>query len=77
VKVDKEADDLAVSWLSQHRAEIKGLSDEQQQHQFEVIGALATEPQRGELSRPRSRMEDYSTIDDTGQLGVARWSAST
>ena len=70
VKVDKEADDLAVSWFSQHRVAIRGLPDEHQQ-EYEVIRALATEPQRGELSRPRSRMEDYSTVDDSGQLGVA------
>jgi len=70
VKVDGEADNLAKSWFEQHRVEIKGLSDERQQ-EYEIIRALATEPQRGELSRPRSRMEDYASVDEAGQLGVA------
>jgi len=70
VKVDKEADDLALSWFAQHRVEIRGLPDERQQ-EYELIRALATEPQRGELSRPRSRMEDYASVDDFGQEGVA------
>ncbi|MGH3570668.1 MAG: hypothetical protein ACRDUW_02380 [Pseudonocardiaceae bacterium] len=70
VKVDKEADDLVATWFAQHRVAIRGLPDEQQQ-EYEVIRALATEPQRGELSRPRSRMEDYTSVDDSGQVGVA------
>ena len=70
VKVDGEADNLAKSWFEQHRVEIKGLSDERQQ-EYEIIRALATEPQRGELSPPRSRMEDYASVDEAGQLGVA------
>jgi hypothetical protein len=71
VKVDQEANELVDAWFARHRVEIKGLSDEQQQ-QYEVIRALATEPKRGELTRPRSRMEDYSILDEsTGQFGVA------
>lgn len=70
VKVDREADELAKAWFAQHRVEIRSLPDEHQQ-QYEVIRALATEPQRGELTRPRSRMEDYKTVDESGQIGVA------
>ncbi len=70
VKVDKEADELAVAWFARHRVEIKALPDEHQQ-QYQLIQALATEPQRGELTRPRSRMEDYASIDGSGQIGVA------
>jgi type III restriction enzyme len=70
VKVDEEADELARAWFAQHRVGIKGLPDEHQQH-YQLIQALATDPQRGDLGRPRSRMEDYSTIDDSGQVGVA------
>lgn len=69
-KVDQEADELARVWFAQHRVAVKELPDERQQ-EYEVIRALATEPQRGDLSRPRSRMEDYRTLDDEGQEGVA------
>ncbi|OBI95754.1 type III restriction endonuclease subunit R [Mycobacterium alsense] len=69
-KVDAEADELADRWFVQHRVAIKGLTDERQQD-YEIIRALATEPRRGELARPRRRMEDYATTDDAGQIGVA------
>lgn len=69
-KVDAEADELADGWFVQHRVAIKGLTDERQQD-YETIRALATEPRRGELARPRRRMEDYATTDDAGQIGVA------
>lgn len=69
-KVDREADELAENWFAEHRVAIKGLSDERQQA-FEEIRAEATEPQRGELKRPRTRMEDYAVVDEDGQLAVA------
>ena len=70
VKVDKEADELASAWFDEHRVAIKGLPDERQQ-EYELIRALATEPQRGELKRPRSRMEDYVEVLASGQIAVS------
>jgi type III restriction enzyme len=70
VKIDKEADELATAWFTQHRVDIRSLPDERQQ-EYEVIRALATDPQRGELRRPRSRMEDFQTVDGKGQIGSA------
>lgn len=69
-KVDREADELAASWFAEHRVAIKELSDERQQV-FEEIRAEATEPQRGELRRPRTRMEDFAVVDEAGQIAVA------
>jgi len=69
-RVDAEAKELADRWFDQHRVAVKGLPDERQQA-FEEIRASAIEPQRGELKRPRSRMEDYQVVDEDGQLAVA------
>lgn len=69
-KVDKEADELTASWFAEHRVAIRGLSDLRQQD-YEDIKAMATEPQVGYLTRPRSRLEDYAVIDDDGQVAVA------
>jgi hypothetical protein len=69
-KVDAEADEIADRWFVQHRVSIKSLTDERQQD-YETIRALATEPRRGELARPRRRLEDYATTDDAGQTGIA------
>lgn len=70
IKVDAEADEVAAKWFADYRVDIKSLPDDRQQ-EYEDIRALATEPQRGELSRPRSRMEDYATIDSNNQQGLA------
>ncbi|MFM8855814.1 MAG: DEAD/DEAH box helicase [Actinomycetota bacterium] len=64
-KVDLEADQLAEKWFAQFRSAIKGLSDERQQ-EYETIRAMATEPRRGELSRPRRRLEDYAIAQSDG-----------
>lgn len=69
-RVDREADDLAERWFAQHRVAFKELPDERQQA-FEEIRAEATEPQRGELKRPRTRMEDYMVVDEDGQTAIA------
>ena len=69
-RVDREADELAAKWFAEHRVAMMGLSDERQQH-FEEIRAEATEPQRGELKRPRTRMEDFAVVDEDGQLAIA------
>ncbi len=69
-QVDREAKQLADKWFDEHRVAIKELSDERQQA-FEEIRASATEPQRGELKRPRTRMEDYQVIDEDGRIAIA------
>lgn len=70
IKVDREADEIAERWFAEHRVAIKGLTDERQQA-YEDIRALATEPQRGELTRPRTRIEDYVEVDEDGQQSIA------
>ena len=69
-KVDAEARELTDRWFAEHRVALKELPDERQQA-YEEIRAAATEPQRGDLKRPRTRMEDYATVDDNGQISVA------
>ena len=69
-RVDQEADALANEWFAAHRVAIKELTDERQQA-FEDIRAEATEPQRGELKRPRTRMEDYAVVDEDEQVAIA------
>ncbi|OBJ98402.1 type III restriction endonuclease subunit R [Mycolicibacterium fortuitum] len=62
-KVDQEATELVDSWFARRRVAIKALSDVRQQD-YEDIRAMTTDPQRGELGRPRSRMEDYKVVED-------------
>ena len=69
-RIDREADDLAQRWFAEHRVAIRELSDERQQA-YEEIRATATRPLRGELKRPRTRMEDFAVIDEDGQIAVA------
>ena len=69
-KVDAEADELAEKWFAKHRADIRNLPDERQQA-FEEIRSAATEPLRTELKRPRTRLEDFASVDDGNQVSVA------
>lgn len=69
-KVDLEATDLVNRWLAEHRVAIKGLPDVRQQ-EYEDIRAMTTDPQRGELGRPRSRMEDFKILDENDQVADA------
>ncbi|MGN6686928.1 MAG: DEAD/DEAH box helicase [Actinomycetales bacterium] len=69
-QIDREADELARRWFADYRVAIKGLPDERQQD-YEDIRALATEPQQGELKRPRSRIEDYVEVLPGGQQARA------
>jgi hypothetical protein len=69
-KVDQEASELAGKWFAENRVAVKGLPDERQQ-EYEDIRAMATEPQRGFLGRPRTRLEGYEILDDDGQRGLA------
>jgi hypothetical protein len=69
-KVDQEATELVDRWFALHRVQIKSLPDVRQQ-EYEDIRAMAIEPLRGDLGRPRSRMEDYAIVEDNGQIGLA------
>lgn len=70
-KVDLEALELTNRLFAQHRVAIKELSDIRQQ-EYEDIRAMATEPQRGLLRPPRTRIEGFSVEDaETGQVSAA------
>lgn len=69
-KVDLEALELTDRLFAEHRVAIKGLSDVRQQA-YEDIRAMATDPQRGVLRSPRTRIEGFSVIDEDGQIAVA------
>lgn len=69
-RVDREANELVDRWLGETRVERKALSDERQQ-EYEDIRAMAITPQTSSLGRPRTRVEDYATVDEHDQIGVA------
>lgn len=69
-QIDREADELARMWFAGYRVAIKGLSDDRQQ-EYADIQALATEPQEGTLTRPRTRIEDYVEVLPDGQTARA------
>jgi len=69
-RVDQEAHEIAETWFAKHRVAIRELSDERQQ-EYEEIRAAATEPLRGELKRPRTRLEDFLVENDAGQISTA------
>lgn len=69
-RVDQEAAELADQWFAQHRVAIRALPDERQQV-FEDIRSAVTEPQQGELKRPRTRMEDFAMELSSGQVAMA------
>jgi type III restriction enzyme len=59
--VDAAADRLAETWFDEHADAIKGLADQRQQ-EYQSIRSLATIPQRVDLMRPRTRLEDYVVV---------------
>lgn len=69
-KVDRDADELVGRWFSEHRVAILGLTDDRRQ-EYEDIRSLATEPQMGDLRRPRNRLEDFVVVSKDGQTQVA------
>lgn len=69
-KVDQEATELVSNWFAQHRVAIRALPDVRQQD-YEEIRAMTTDPQRGELGQPRSRLEDFKVVDENDQLADA------
>jgi hypothetical protein len=58
-RLDRDARELAESLFADYRVAIKELPDIRQQ-QFEEIRAMTTDPQRGTLRRPRTRIEGFS-----------------
>lgn len=68
-KVDVEALDLTNRLFAQHRVAIKELPDVRQQ-EYEDIRAMATEPQKGVLRPPRTRIEGFS-VEEDGQIASA------
>lgn len=63
-ELDREADKLAVRWLSDYRVPIKGLSDDRQSVYAE-LRALSREPQRDDIRRPKIRAEETKRADGT------------
>jgi hypothetical protein len=68
-KVDREALELTDRLFAQHRVAIKALPDVRQQ-EYEDIRAMATDPQKGVLRPPRTRIEGFS-IEEAGQIAAA------
>jgi type III restriction enzyme len=69
-KVDLEALELSSRLFAEHRVAIKELSDVRQQG-YEDIRAMTTDPQRGVLRPPRTRVEGFSVVDEDGHIAVA------
>lgn len=62
-KVDIEALELTDRLFAEYRVALKGLPDVRQQA-YEDIRAMATDPQKGLLRPPRTRIEGFSVEDD-------------
>lgn len=69
-KIDQESTEITDKWFTEHRVAIKGLTDDRQAV-YEEIRAMAVEPQRSYLSRPRTRLEDYAVVDQNEQVAAA------
>jgi type III restriction enzyme len=67
-EVDLKALAITERLFGQHRVKLKSLTDERQQ-EYENVRAMATDPQRGELRPPRTRIEDFA--DRSGDDVVA------
>ena len=69
-KVDQEALALTDRLFAQHRVAFKELKDARQQ-EYEDIRAMATDPQKGVLRPPRTRIEGFSLVDENEQIAPA------
>lgn len=61
-KVDLSAKDLVEEWFADHRVALLALSDERRDI-YDEIRALAVSPQRTDLRRPRTRLEDFADAE--------------
>jgi type III restriction enzyme len=68
-KVDFEALELTNKFFAENRVAVKGLPDVRQQ-EYEDIRAMATDPQKGTLRKPRTRIEGFS-VEVDGQIEAA------
>jgi type III restriction enzyme len=68
-KVDLEALQLTDRLFAEHRVAIKALPDVRQQ-EYEDIRAMATDPQKGVLRPPRTRIEGFS-FEENGEIAAA------
>lgn len=66
-KVDKEALALTGRLFAKHQVVVKGLPDVRQQ-EYEDIRAMSTEPQRGTLRPPRTRIEGFAVEVESGLI---------
>lgn len=69
-KVDLEALDLTDRLFAEHRVAIKELRDDRQQA-YENIRAMTTDPQKGVLRPPRTRIEGFTLVEQDGQMAQA------
>ncbi len=69
-KVDQDANELVAKWLAEHQPAIRQLTDERRQA-YEEIRAMAVEPQRTYLSRPRTRLEDFKVVNEDESITEA------
>lgn len=65
--LEREAEALAVSWLSQYRVAIKGLSDERRAV-YNDIQAMAGQPQRIFLARPKNRLQETKGVTSRAKV---------
>jgi hypothetical protein len=68
-KVDLAAKDVVDVWFADHRVEMLGLADDRRDI-YNEIRSLAVSPQRTELRRPRTRLEDFADADGN-QIALA------
>ncbi len=69
-EIDRRALKMTTDLFVKHRVAIKELPDIRQQ-EYEDIRALATDPQRGELRPPRTRIEGFSVAQEGLGMTVA------
>jgi type III restriction enzyme len=66
-KVDLEALELTGRLFAEHRVAIKELPDGRQQ-EYENIRAMTTDPQKGVLRPPRTRIEGFTLVEEDGRI---------
>ncbi|MCL1801018.1 MAG: DEAD/DEAH box helicase family protein [Promicromonosporaceae bacterium] len=67
--VAREANNLLRTWFGQYRNAISNLNDERRAV-YQDIQAMTTEPQLGQLDRPKSRLVEFQLPAESGSLDV-------